>query len=66
MYEIYLTDGPDPARVAELLTVDDDPETATATLDTNADALELCNTLCVALQPYLRDGVEAHFVTADA
>jgi hypothetical protein len=69
MYEIYLedikADGLNPPRVAELLTVGDDPETGLAVLDTNADALELCNAVCIMLQPFLREGIEAHFVSTE-
>ncbi len=52
MYEIYLTDlnSPGNARVADLLTVDSGQE---------------ANDICITLQGYLRDGIEAHFATAD-
>lgn len=54
MYEIYLTDitvdGPHPERVADLITVEDRNE---------------AHDFCTTLQPWLRDGVEAHFVAAD-
>ncbi len=53
MYEIYLTagnEGAHPTEVARLLTVEDKNAAAGA---------------CVALQPYLRDGIEAHFVSTD-
>lgn len=50
MYEVYLTDitiGQE-ARVADLVTLDRDDK-----------AFDLCT----ALQPYLREGIEAHFST---
>jgi hypothetical protein len=50
MFAIYLTDISTDERVAELLTVDDHGQAAD---------------LCVSLQPYLRDGIEAHFVSDD-
>lgn len=49
MFEVYLTNiHATDGRVAELLTLED-----------RAEAHELCTTL----QPYLRDGIEAHFVS---
>lgn len=53
MFDVYLTEmtehSADPERVAELGTM---------------NSQEQASDLCVTLQPYLRDGVEAHFVTA--
>lgn len=49
MFGIFLADM-NGEHVAELITVDD-----------RRDATELC----VALQPHLKDGIEAHFVSDD-
>lgn len=51
MFEIFLTDIADEntERVADLLTVDSRDE---------------AHEICVAMQPWLREGVEAHFVRA--
>jgi len=48
MYEIYLTESRDGQtfRVADLTTV---------------QGLEDAQTICVKAQPWLRDGIEAHF-----
>lgn len=57
MYDVYLTyltdtpeDSAHPVRVAELVELADRDSAAT---------------LCIALHPYLRDGVEAHFKGTD-
>lgn len=54
MFDVYLTEmterSADPERVAELGTLGSE---------------EAASGLCITLQPYLRDGIEAHFVTAD-
>ena len=54
MYEIYLTDsnvpGAHPARVAEIIAISDAAE---------------AHDLCITLQSYLRDGIEAHFVASE-
>ena len=55
MYEIYLTetteDSAHPHLVANIYVIEDQRE-----------AFDICT----ALQPYLRDGVEAHFASEDA
>jgi hypothetical protein len=49
MFEVYLTDISSDGRAADLLTVADRSE---------------AHELCVTLQGYLREGIEAHFVSA--
>jgi hypothetical protein len=54
MYDIYLTNinlGAHGEQIAELLSVDD---------------RERASEICICLQPHLRDGIEAHFASADA
>ena len=54
MYEIYLTqadaNSAHPRRIADLMDVEGAAE---------------ASDICTALQPYLRDGVEAHFTAQD-
>jgi len=53
MYEIYLTESRDGQtfRVADLTTV---------------ESLDDAQTICVKAQPWLRDGIEAHFASEDS